>query len=470
MFKSICEEYKFYSLTTLFNKFSLVALLFILFNNIYANDLPRRAMLGARLMQVDNDISNRLYVNQGEGVFIDIVVEGSSAENIGLRVNDIVLEINNAKVNLPGEGVTEIQKLRTGDTVNLKVIRQGKIIYLGGNLTGIPYEKSQNAEVIYTHFPYDEGLSRVIIHKPLEEKEKYPTIFFIQGYTCTSIDKIENTTTQKLLNTFVENGYVVVKTEKAGVGDSNNKKHATEYNLNEEIDYFSASFNNLTNYNFIDLDNVFIFGHSMGGVQAPLLKTNFDPKGIIVYGTVIRPWFEYLIDIARFQKYLMGYDYLEVEEKFPIAMKFYYQLMIEKKRPSEMTRDNEVYEFMKNSWQYDDKESLNGRHFSFWQQLQDAEVIKAWSETKSYVLSLWGESEYIAFNPKEHQLIADIVNEYNPGKAYFIEVPKADHNFLYAESPQHSYEIRNDRDYYTKNFNKEIANITIQWIDERIKK
>lgn len=453
-----------------FSKIYLLIIIFVIsISCLTANDLPRRAMLGARLMQVDKEIAERLNVVQGEGVYIDIVVEGSSAESIGLKVDDIVLEINDVKVNLPGDGVSEIQKLRAGDAVCLKIIRQGEEKHLSGELTAIPYEKSNYGEVIYTYFPYDEGLSRVIIHKPKIKKNKYPTIFFIQGYTWNSIDGIENTTTQKLLDSFVEKGFIIVKTEKAGIGDSNNKKHATEYSLFDEIDYFSASFNNMRNYDFIDLENVFIFGHSMGGVQAPLLKTSFSPRGIIVYGTVARPWFEYLIEVARFQRYFMGNDYLEVEEQFPVAMRFYYQLMVEKKSPFEMKQDNDIMNFMTNRWQYDGHEILNGRHYSFWQQLQDAEAIKAWAKTNSYVLSLWGESEYIALNPIEHQLIADIVNKYNPGKADFITVPKADHNFLYAESPQHSYQIRNDWDYYAKNFNKEIADISIRWIEERLK-
>jgi len=43
----------------------------------------------------------------------------------------------------------------------------------------------------------------------------------------------------------------------------------------------------------VDQDNVFIVGHSMGGVFAPILAAEFPVKGIAVYGTVVKTWTEY---------------------------------------------------------------------------------------------------------------------------------------------------------------------------------
>ena len=270
----------------------------------------------------------------------------------------------------------------------------------------------------------------------------------------------------------VEKGYVIIKTEKAGVGDSKNERDCSQYNLLDEVELFSASFNNLVKYDFIDLENVYIFGHSMGGVQAPLMETEFSPRGIAVYGTVIRPWFEYFIEHARMQKIIlseagyMDYDYLNIEQQHETAVKFYYNLLIEKIPPSEIARDSELSTFLKNNLSFDGHEKLLGRHYTFWQQLQDTRLFNAWSKSPAHVLSLWGEGDFVAFNPWEHELIADVVNKYNPGKAKFITVPNMDHSFLWVEDQKQSIESRMDWEYIKHNFNSEIVEIIAEWIEE----
>jgi hypothetical protein len=48
-------------------------------------------------------------------------------------------------------------------------------------------------------------------------------------------------------------------------------------------------------------DRVFIFGHSMGGVMAPLLAAEIPVRGIIAYGTITRTWTEYMLENVRRQ-------------------------------------------------------------------------------------------------------------------------------------------------------------------------
>jgi len=112
---------------------------------------------------------------------------------------------------------------------------------------------------------------------------------------------------------------------------------------------------------------------------------------------------------------------------------------------------------------------MNGRHYTFWQELQDTRLFAAWSQARSHVLSMHGKGEYVAFNPYEHQLIADIVNHYNPGKATFMRIPDIDHAFTYVEDLEHSISVRNDREYQLNNFHPGIVDILYEWMEELIK-
>lgn len=434
--------------------------------------LQRRAFLGTQLKEVDSFTAVKHNMKHAKGVLVEMVVEGSSAKAMGIKANDLVLAVEDVEVNSPGELVARIGRYRAGDRVRITTMRNGEPIQRTGELLPLPFESSPYGEVKYDEVAFDGGYIRTIIHKPFGEG-KFPAVFFIPGYDCNSIDRMHTDNVyKKLLDGLVEKGYVIVKTEKAGVGDSKNNQHCSQYNLFDEVELFSASFNALQKYDFIDLENVYIFGHSMGGVQAPLMKSDFTPRGIAVFGTVIRPWFEYFIEHARMQKIIlsqvdnMGWDYLSIEQQHETAVKFYFKLLIEKIPPAEIAKDEELSAFLEKNFRYEGNDILLGRHYTFWQQLQDTKLFEAWSKSPAHVLSLWGEGDFVAFNPWEHELIADVVNKYNPGKAKFIRVPNMDHSFLWVDNQEQSITSRMDWEYIKHNFNPQIIEILAEWIEE----
>jgi len=426
--------------------------------------LSRRAFLGTLLYTVNDSIASVYQLPETNGALIEMVVAGSSAEAIGLQAGDVIVSVNGMPVQNREEVVHKIGHYRAGDDVVINYYRNGKMLSSLGKLTALPFETSDHADVIYDAVAYDGGYVRTIIRKPHGEGP-FPALFFIQGAHCGSIDRMDQRApVARLIEGIAKEGYVVVKTEKAGIGDSRNNKNCESYNLLEEVELFAASFNQLEKYDFIDVDNVFVLGHSMGGVQAPLMQTGFDPKGIAVFGTVARPWFEYFLDIVRKQRLLLGQDYLENEQIHEQALRFFYSLMIEKKTPEQMKADEGIDDFMANHWNYDGKENFHGRHYTFWQQLQDVRLFTAWANTPAHVLSIWGEGEFVALNPYEHQLIADIVNHYNPGKAQFIRIPNIDHGFVRVNDLQHAIDIRNDWQYQYNNFNEDIVSFLHNWM------
>ncbi len=435
-----------------------------------AETLPRRAFLGTQLLEVCDSLAALGKLPETGGVFVQRVVEGSTAGAMGLEAGDIIWSANGKKPASVDGFVKDIQQLSAGDPIALKAYRNGSLLFLEGQVAGFPAETSPHARVIYDQVPFEDGYARTIIHAPHTEG-KHPVFFFVQGYTCVSMDNMgEHSPVRKLLEGISARGYVVVKTEKAGMGDSRSSRNCADINLFDEVGIFEASYNALSKYDFVDLDNVFVFGHSMGGVQAPLMRTDFDPRGMIVFGTVARPWFEYLVEQTRKQRLILGQDYLDNEAGHEQSIRFFYRFLIEKEKPEQLLQDPEMAEFMTRYWNWEGGGLLNGRHYTFWQQLQDTRPFTAWSKVNSYVLSLHGEGEYVAFNPYEHQLIADIVNTYNPGMATFLRVPNTDHAFLYVKDAAHSASIRNDAGYWRHNFNYSLVNLLVNWMEDHRRK
>ncbi len=428
--------------------------------------LPRRAFIGVQLLTMTDSIAQLNEMKESTGVFVADLAEGGSAAEIGLQAGDIILEANGFLATSVYPFIDYIASYQKGDNIKLLIIRDGIEMKMSGEMKGFPPETSPYAEVIYDQIPFEDGYVRTIIHKP-NAPGKHPVLFFVQGYTCVSMDNMGNHHPYtKLLEGFSKRGFVVVKTEKAGMGDSRSSRTCADVTLLEETDLFSASYNNLTKYDFVDLDNVFVFGHSMGGVQAPMMDYDYDPKGIIVFGTVVRPWFEYLIEQTRIQRLLLGQDYLTNEANHEQSIRFYYRFMLDKESPEELMQDPEMADFLDRYWQYEEGGFMNGRHYTFWHQLQDTRLFKAWSEVNSHVLSLHGEGEFVAFNPWEHELIANIVNYYNPGMATYMRVPNVDHGFIYVNDIEHAVAIRNNSQYRRNNIHTGISGLIADWMEE----
>ena len=429
-------------------------------------ELPRRAFLGLQIVDVSDSIAALHGLPDASGVLIEAVREGGTGEALGLQTGDIILKANEEVMGSADALVQSISYYQEGDPAILEFIREGEPKTTEGYMTGFPEETSPYARVIYDQFPFDGGYVRTIIHRP-EKEGRHPAVFFVQGYPCASIDNmVEHHPYEKLLQGFSKKGYVVIKTEKAGMGDARSNTNCADMKLFNETALFSASYNNLNRYDFIDLDNVYIFGHSMGGIQAPMMETDFNPRGMIVFGTAVRPWFEYFIEQTRIQRLTLGQDYLENEANHEQSVRFYYRFMVKQESPEDLLQDPEMADFINSYWNYGEGGYFNDRHYSFWHQLQDTRLFKAWSEVDAHVLSVHGEGDFVAFNPYEHELIADIVNHYNPGKATFVSVPNIDHSFIYVEDLDHAVAVLRDAEYRRNNFNYDFTDMVIEWMEK----
>src|SRR5204862_6755607 len=113
-------------------------------------------------------------------------------------------------------------------------------------------------------------------------------------------------------------GFAVMRSEKSGVGDSTGAP-CRDVDFRNEVSLFTSALKKLKTYDFVDTGNVFIFGHSGGGWVAPLVAAAEPVKGIVVYGTVVRPFAEYLVENRRRSRCLRSRPdlaQLEAQQRF----------------------------------------------------------------------------------------------------------------------------------------------------------
>jgi serine protease Do len=103
----------------------------------------RQPFIGLRYVPVNKKLQEEcsLPVNYGALVISEgfpggeAITKGSPAEKAGIRELDIVLEIQNKKINIKNSLQDILQEFKVGDKIQLKVLRQGKEIILPTILT-----------------------------------------------------------------------------------------------------------------------------------------------------------------------------------------------------------------------------------------------------------------------------------------------------------------------------------------------
>ncbi len=86
----------------------------------------RRGLLGVSIQTIDREAARALETSVDSGALISLIVAGSAAEDAGLRVDDIIVEVNNEKVSGASELRNTIGLMGSGEQVDIKYIRDGK--------------------------------------------------------------------------------------------------------------------------------------------------------------------------------------------------------------------------------------------------------------------------------------------------------------------------------------------------------
>jgi len=83
---------------------------------------------GLSVQTIDPSIAKAYNLKSSRGVIITDVTKNSPANKAGLQTYDIILAVDNIKVNNDNTLIGVLQEYRTGETVNVKVLRDNETL------------------------------------------------------------------------------------------------------------------------------------------------------------------------------------------------------------------------------------------------------------------------------------------------------------------------------------------------------
>ncbi len=104
-----------------------------------------RAYLGVNIQEVTPAVAKALGLNGPEGALITSVSPDSPAEKAGLKVGDVILDINGARVSERNQLRMQVSLMNPDQNVKLKVFRNGQNVDLTARLSEMPGEKVAKA-------------------------------------------------------------------------------------------------------------------------------------------------------------------------------------------------------------------------------------------------------------------------------------------------------------------------------------
>jgi len=420
-----------------------------------ADDLPRQGFFGLQVAALtDSTRAATGYTGEGGVLIVKALPGGSAAAK---KVNSgVVFSVNGTVVASPQEFVREVRKLRAGQTATLGLWKNKKTQMVGVPLLAFAKQTSPDFDVVYDVVQGTNARYRLILTHP-KGPGPFPTLYIVQGLGCFSMEgSIPGQSPYwPFIDRITRHGYAVAYIDKPGTGDSEGGP-CPDVDFDGELVAYKAALATFSRYPFIKADEIFLLGHSMGGIMAPLMVPGTNVRGVIVYGTGVKNWMEYEIENNRKQMLLSGEDPAQVEEDMKkehlLVSEFYIQ-----GKPLEdvVALHPELKEDFPNPpYMY------AGKHYKYFREINQMNLPREWQKVEARVLALRGASDFVSY-PDEHEAIADIVNGKHPGNAVFWTMPGTDHWMNRVESRKASME----HGPMFENFNPGLPDTMLAWMD-----
>ena len=391
-------------------------------------ELRRAGFIGVRAGQLTDEARARLRITGDGGILVLGVVDGGAAKEAGLEPDDVITQINDHKIANPDDFVATVIRLRAGDSVTIHFVRGRAAQTKQVALKPRPYESSPDAETLYKSVTVDGSLRRVVVTVPKNEG-RHPAVLYITGIGCFSQESANLLSTEtKLLYGLTRAGFVTMRVEKSGIGDSQGPPCMSPVvDLRAEVRGYVAGLKALKQYPFVDPNQVFIIGLSIGGVEAPLVAEQLPVKGLVVINTVAKPFLEYLTDTRRRQNLLRHIPFDEMERRLRLNEQCNQRLLIERQTPEQLLKEMPACgDFIAYPAPY-----------TYMQQWAALNLAEEWKKVDAPVLVVYGTSDYIS-TIADDPYLADIINGFHPGRATLKAVPGMDHYLTKASSMEES--------------------------------
>lgn len=406
-----------------------------------AATLPRHAVFGAAV------------VDKAAGVTVARVIPASPAANAGVLAGDVIKSIGGVSVGNVVSFLDEMHVSRANSDVTLVVIRGNARLSLRARLAAAPNESDPNVTTLYGAINVAGTLRRTLITIPHNPTAPRPGVLLIGGIGCYTVDVAANPQDPylRLTHDLSRAGFVTMRLEKSGVGDSQGPP-CRNVDFFSESQSYALALEALKRDPHVDPKRIYLFGHSIGSIIAPQLALTNPISGVIVAEGVGRDWPEYELRNTRRQLELGGSPPAEVDENVLQKARCMQRLLVEKQQEAQIERTmpeckvhNGVYPVT----------------VAYVQEVAPLNIIQSWTKLDVPVLAIYGSSDFVT-EEADHRRIVDVVNGVHVGRATLTILAGMDHYLAQAATAKISYD--NAQIAKPEPYEENLSRAVIEWL------
>jgi pimeloyl-ACP methyl ester carboxylesterase len=415
--------------------------------------LPRKALFGAQLRPPTVEERAKAGLGENEGVALGNVLPNLSAEGAGLKAGDIVVRLSGKPVASPQDCIAILRSANGGDTVEVEFVREGKREMRKVRMVERPKQKPDGFDVVYDQVEAQGKRIRLILTKP-QTPGRHPVVLLIGGIGAYSVDAdFAAMPYGTIFGPIAKAGYATARIDKPGQGDSEGPIYS-DLTFGLELDAYRAAVRYLEASPDIDPEKIFIFGHSMGGTFGPIIAAEAPLAGLIVGGTLVKTWSEYMLENTRRQAILGGAAVEAVGESQRRLAAISHYLFYEGKTPEQIAKEHPELADQVRGMSPDGK-TYSGVGLQFFKELAGYNLEGLWSKVKCPTMVFWGENDFIS-SEDDHKRIVAILGD----KGEYVRLPESDHGFFKTSS------FRDSQQKWGRGgeFNPVIVEKTLAWL------
>lgn len=391
-----------------------------------------------------------------EGVQVTQLVIGSPAYKTELRPGDLITHLNGKLIESTNQFANLLHHPRSGSEWQFKVRRKDREFDLSLVAAPVPQEQSTaDVKVEYTWLRAGDGVNlRGLITRPTEGAGPWPTILILPGLGGMPCDDRDFPVYHSLARAFAQAGYVVVRWDQRGAGDSYGDNYE-DVDFDTEVRDAAAVLRTVFDLKMVDRRRVYVFGYALGGVVAPqVLARQTGAAGLITWATLSRPLVEFMIDVTRKQGLLAATPAPEVNRQVRLTIRLYEHLLAGDD-PLELVRRYPQLRDFVGLGGY-----VQGKTAEYWRQLDATPYGRLYGNSTVPVLALSGEHDFVA-TPFDQTNIAALAWAGGRNDVSALLVPGTDHDMNTVLSPAESFEKLKMREY---TFNPAAVEKALDWI------
>lgn len=154
-----------------------------------------RGMLGVKIQEVNEDLQIRKELPSDEGVYVVEVNKNSAADEAGIRPGDVILQIEDTKVNQVDGLIRTIRKFNPGDEIEVTYYRDGQVstvpVKLQVNQEQVEMIVEKAQRMAEENQRAIEKAQQEVEEKQKEIEEAQRSALSVQGYGSSDQQKLE---------------------------------------------------------------------------------------------------------------------------------------------------------------------------------------------------------------------------------------------------------------------------------------